>query len=89
MPEGKRRLGLETKFKIFLQQAFSSRVLSFDESSAYIYGEIMALSKNLGPPMSVLDGQIAAIALANNSTLATRNVKDFKHTNLKLVNPFN
>ena len=31
---------------------------------------------------------IAAIALACDATLATRNVKDFEHTGVKLFNPW-
>ena len=38
--------------------------------------------------MSVPDGQIAAIALTNGFALATRNIKDFEHCGLELINPF-
>lgn len=38
--------------------------------------------------MSVLDGQIAAIARAHRLALATRNIRDFEDTGLELINPF-
>ena len=38
--------------------------------------------------MSVPDGMIAAIALANRGKLATRNVKHFETTGLELINPW-
>jgi toxin FitB len=36
----------------------------------------------------VLDKQIAAIALVNDLTLATRNVADFQGLGVRLRNPF-
>jgi hypothetical protein len=38
--------------------------------------------------MSILDGQIAAIARAHRFALATRNVRDFEATGLEVVDPF-
>ena len=35
--------------------------------------------------MSIPDGQIAAIALANGHTIATRNIKDFNNCGLVLM----
>ncbi len=34
------------------------------------------------------DGMIAAIARVNGLTVATRNIRDFKHFEVSLVNPF-
>ena len=42
----------------------------------------------MGLPLSALDGQIAAIARANRLSVATRNVRDFEHCDLDLINPF-
>ncbi|TIP21905.1 MAG: type II toxin-antitoxin system VapC family toxin, partial [Mesorhizobium sp.] len=44
--------------------------------------------ENLGRPVSLSDAMIAAICLAHDATLATRNVRDFDELGLKLVNPF-
>jgi len=88
MPDGKRRALLAERFERFLAQAFRSRVLAFDEAAARIYGELRATRRALGRPMSVFDGQIAAIAKANGSALATRNVKDFEACGVELINPF-
>ena len=48
----------------------------------------MGERKQAGNPMSIPDGQIAAIALANGYTIATRNIKDFNNCGLDLINPF-
>ncbi len=53
-----------------------------------LYGDVMSRRRAMGRPMAALDGQIAAIALANELTLATRNLRDFEHCGLSLSNPF-
>jgi len=86
--DGKRRRILQNRFDQFITQGFEYRILNFDIASARTYSEIMGHKKEMGCPMSFPDGQIAAITLANNFMLATRNIKDFKHCGLDLINPF-
>jgi len=88
MPEGKRRTLLNERFKLFVDSAFKQRILSFDESSATLYGELMAEKRKLGSPMSCFDGQIAAISRVYGFSLATRNIKDFIDCQINLINPF-
>lgn len=88
LPTGQRQKLLETRFEQFTTQAFYERILSFTTVAAQLYGEIMGYRKTLGRPLSILDGQIAAIALANNMTVATRNIKDFNDCGLELINLF-
>ena len=68
--------------------AFAQRVLPYDEPAARVYGEVMGARKELGRPMSVPDGQIAAIARCNRLTVATRNIADFEHCGVDVLNPF-
>ena len=88
MPPGKRRRLLEERFEKFLATAFESRILSFDESAARKYGEVKGHRKEIGRPLSDLDGQIAAIARAKGFAIATRNTKDFEACEVELINPF-
>ena len=88
LPDGKRRSGLRERFERFVTLAFDQRVLAYDESAARIYGELMGDRKELGLPMSVSDGQIAAIARLNHLAVATRNVLDFEHCGIDVLNPF-
>jgi predicted nucleic acid-binding protein len=88
LPQGKRHTELERVFELVVQEAFSSRLLPFDDTAAHVYGEIMAKSKYKGKPMSTSDGQIAAIAMAHKFYLATRNTKDFQACGVPLINPF-
>ena len=69
-------------------EAFEHRILSFDEPAAYRYGQLMANRKTMGRPLSVLDGQIAAIAHSKGMAIATRNIRDFSDCTLNLINPF-
>ncbi|MCK9398179.1 MAG: type II toxin-antitoxin system VapC family toxin [Methylobacter sp.] len=88
LADGQRRRNLQNRFEEFVTQGFEYRVLDFDAAAARIYSEIMGHQKEIGSPMSFPDGQIAAITLANHFILATRNIKDFNHCGLDLVNPF-
>jgi predicted nucleic acid-binding protein len=88
LPEGKRRRNLATRFEGFLARGFEQRVLVFDTAAALKYAVIMAGRKQIGRPMSVPDGQIAAIALQHHMTVATRNTRDFEECGIDLVNPF-
>ena len=88
LPDGKRRSGLRERFERFVALAFDRRVLAYDESAARIYGELMGDRKELGLPMSMPAGQIAAIARRNHLAVATRNVLDFEHCGIDVLNPF-
>ena len=69
--------------KEFLNQFVS---LPFDDKAAEIYGEIRATLAKVGRLIGPNDMLIAAIALANNATLVTHNVREFgRVTNLSLV----
>lgn len=88
LAKGERRTDLEGRFQRFVSEGFAERVLSFDMAAANEYGIVMATRRSMGRPMSSLDGQIAAIARAHNSTLATRNKKDFDMCGIEVLNPF-
>ena len=88
MRDGKRRRSLEDRFEKFVTDGFEQRILDFDERSARLYAEVMGRRKAMGRPLSVLDGQIASIARANDLAVATRNIRDFEECGLDLINPF-
>lgn len=62
------------KLKRFFSQFM---ILSFDQKSAKIAGQIRAELNTLGTPIGAYDVQIAAIIIANNLILITHNVKEF------------
>ncbi|MFP4307261.1 MAG: type II toxin-antitoxin system VapC family toxin [Desulfococcaceae bacterium] len=88
LPEGKRKKQLAGAANEMFSD-FSGRCLSFDESAAVEYAKLAKQRRNMGRPISVEDGQIAAIAIANRLILATRNVKDFEEiSELNIMNPW-
>ena len=89
LPTGNRKHDLEDMFQKTLDQAFQYSILSFDEDAAKRYRILMGKRKMLGRPMSILDGQIAAIAQCHNLPIATRNIADFLDSGIALCNPFN
>jgi predicted nucleic acid-binding protein len=88
LPQGKRRLQLEQGFEAILSDAFTGRVLAFDEGAARHYGDVMGRRRELGRPLGVPDGQIASIARSNRYAVATRNVRDFVECGVEIINPF-
>jgi toxin FitB len=87
LPSGKGKRHLCDAFERFLALGFVDRNLDFDFEAARIYGQLMAVRRSAGRPMSMADGQIAAIAKAHGLALATRNVKDFQDCGLVIINP--
>lgn len=89
LPQGKRRTGLALQARAMFDEDFSGRCLPFDERCAPLYADLVASRTRQGLPISVEDAQIAAIALAHQKKLATRNTADFvKITGLPLINPW-
>jgi predicted nucleic acid-binding protein len=64
-------------------EQFGERILSLDADAAQVWGRLRVPN-----PDHALDKQIAAIALVNDLTLATRNVADFQGLGVRLRSPF-
>ena len=67
---------------------YADRTFLFGTTTAMVYGDVMADAQRAGRPMSVPDGQIAAIAIEHGAMLATRNGSDFVTTGLTLIDPW-
>jgi predicted nucleic acid-binding protein len=88
LPEGQRRNRLQVALDAMVDQDFLGRVLPFDSRAARSYAEIAAQRRAAGRPIAEADCQIAAIALALGTPVATRNVKDFEGCGIQLINPW-
>lgn len=75
LPRGKKREAIETYLQDVVLASFP--VLAYDEIAAQWHGVERARLEGLGKPVPYVDGQIAAVAYANELTLVTVNVKDF------------
>ena len=88
LPEGKRRSTYEDDISEILKNDFAGQVLQFDSKAALAYGKLSGKRKAMGRPISREDCQIAALALIHRFSLATRNINDFEHCNITLINPW-
>lgn len=89
MPAGRHQVVLALAAQAMFEEDFAGRNLPFDERAAFYYASIVAQRTCAGLPECIENAQIAAIALANDMTLVTRNVADFEGIDgLQIVNPW-
>lgn len=85
---GKRQQVLREKMEQMVSLLFTGKIFTFDLAAALAYGPILATRQQMGRPIDEMDALIAATALTNGATLATRNIPDFEHCGIPLVNPW-
>lgn len=88
MAAGKRRFELEEIYRRLFQTRFLGRVLAFDEDCAQDFARFAASAWKRGLKMGTPDLQIAAIAAFHHFAVATRNIDDFDHEGLEVINPW-
>lgn len=88
MPAGKRRASLDETLEKRLLPMFANRVLAFDVACTKAYAELLAKSRAAGLSIETADAFIAAVALANGFTVATRDTNPFEAAGLKVINPW-
>lgn len=89
LTDSKRKEMLRAAAAAMFAEDFSGRVLPFDSAAAHKFAELAANRRLIGRPISQADAQIAAIATANGTSLATRNTSDFEKCGVKLIDPWN
>ncbi len=89
LPPGQRRDGLALAAEQLFEHDLAGRCLVFGSAAAKQYALVVAQRQRAGRPMATEDAQIAAIALAADLHLVTRNTKDFIDIpDLTVVNPW-
>jgi predicted nucleic acid-binding protein len=88
LPQAKRRTQLETWLDVQLRARFSGKILSVDSHVADHWGWLAAAAKRAGKALSVVDGLLAATALHHNLTIVSRNISDFAHLHVPVLNPW-
>lgn len=82
----RRDVGQANALETWLQkviQEFSVRILTVDIEEADSWGRLASTR-----PVPVIDGLLAATAMAHDMTLVTRNVSDVEGLGVKVLNPF-
>ena len=85
LPQGTRRRALTDGIERLLD---ASTVLPYDDKAARQCARLQQSRRELGRPLAVEDGMIAATCLAHGATLATRNTHDFEYLGLTVINPW-
>lgn len=88
MPEGKRRDSLHENLEKRLLPMFANRVLPFDMACTKAYAELLAKSRAAGLAVETADAFIAAVALANGFTVATRDTRPFEAAGVSVIDPW-
>ena len=87
LPDGKRRDAFAAAARQMFEVDFAARCLPVDSVAAEDFARLVAERRRIDRPITTQD---AAIALANNMPLATRNTDDLKAIpGLALVDPWN
>ncbi|MGO9339105.1 MAG: type II toxin-antitoxin system VapC family toxin [Terracidiphilus sp.] len=88
MPDGRRQFRLRETAEHMFFSLFAGRIFDVDLVAARAYGRVLKIRKSMGRPIDEMDGLIGATALVHGATLATRNISDFEHCGIPLVNPW-
>jgi toxin FitB len=88
LPQSRRRSRLETWLEVELQARFSGRILPIDVAVADRWGLLAANAKASCKPLSTIDGLLAATAIHHNLTVVSRDVSDFTHVPVQVLNPW-
>lgn len=88
LPAGKRRDCLSLAVDDLFEQDFTDRLLPFDEAAAWEFADIAFSRRRRGLPINQFDAQIAAITKSRGAALATRDVADFLHCGLTVIDPW-
>lgn len=87
LPRGPKRRRIE-EWLAELHRDFGDRVLAVDDAVARRWGRLAAAAERSGYALSVVDGLIAATAQQHGMAVVTRNTRDFAHTGIRCINPW-
>jgi len=88
LPEGKRKDVLHSSLELRVLPLFEGRILSFDAGASLAYATLRSKARGAGQAIAPTDGYIAAIAMANGLSVATRDTMPFIVAGLTVINPF-
>ena len=88
LPPSAKRTQIEYSIEVLIPAWFGERILPVTQPIAEHWGVLDAQRHQIGRPLGVADGMIAATALEHGLTLVTRNVNDFEDLGVTILNPW-
>ena len=88
LPSAKRKGRLEHWLDSELLPAFAGRLVLLGEQEMNAWAELQASAEKAGRKLPVIDSLLAATAKCHGLTIATRNVDDFLHCEVSVLNPW-
>ena len=88
IPDSQRKTILENWLIDDLLVRFQDHLLSIDTDIMMMWGSLITRMETIGKPMPAIDSLLAATAAQNEYTLVTRNIRDFEHTGILLLDPW-
>jgi len=88
LPRGRRKSQLHQWAAQELPRRFTGRILPIDQEVATRWGIMTGEAEQAGHPIPVLDGLLAATAVAAGLTLVTRNTPHMAHTGAVIFDPW-
>lgn len=87
MPEGRRKTETARAYNALLNH-LGGGIHVFDREAAHEFALVAAWRWRAGLKADSADCQIAAVARLLGASVATRNVGDFTHTGVEIINPW-
>lgn len=87
LPAGKRKVHIQNWLEDVRQQ-FGGRILPITEQTFLVWGKMMAEFEQKGIVRPALDSFLEATALEHDLILVTRNVRNFLHSSVTILNPW-
>lgn len=87
LESGRKKTELETWLEK-LRNRFARRLLPLSEKTFLVWGKMCGEFENKGIARPALDSLLEATALEHDLILVTRNVKNFQHSQVTILNPW-
>ncbi|PZU47539.1 MAG: VapC toxin family PIN domain ribonuclease [Microbacterium sp.] len=88
LPDGERRRQLDAAFESEIRPLFEDRILAFDERASVHNATLRAAARARGAAIGDWDALIAAIALAHDFAVATRDTAPFVEAEVDVIDPW-
>lgn len=88
MPDGKRKQALDEAMRTFFEDRLKTPILPFGDRETRFFADLVSNRRRAGLPIGEFDAQIAAIAKSRGFAVVTRNVNDFEHCGIGIINPW-